>query len=82
VSAPAEPRGTKAGRNEQRKIAATFLNNVAVGFFLAALLQPTLALMQQSRAVTLAEWVGSATLMVASFLLSLGARYVAGLLED
>lgn len=79
---PPESRGTKAGRNEQRKIAATFLNNLAVGCFLAALLQPVLALLQQSRAVTLAEWSGSAILFVGSLGLHFGARAVAGRLED
>jgi len=43
---------SKAGRNEARKLAATFLNNVGVGFFLAGLLQPALAVLRDGGPIT------------------------------
>ena len=76
------PPGTKAGRNEQRKLRATLLNNIAVGFFLAAVLQPGLALIQQSRPVTLAEAGGSLILFMAAAAFATAGRWVAGRLED
>ena len=81
LPAPERP-GSKAGRNEQRKLAATFLNNVAVGCLLAAFLQPALAYMQASREVTLAERLGSAILLMVSLGLFLAGRSLAGRLED
>ena len=46
-------RGSKSGRNEGRKLAATALNNTGVAFVLAAFLQPALAYLQQRRGVDL-----------------------------
>jgi hypothetical protein len=75
-------RGTKAGRNEQRKITATLLNNLAVGCFLAAFLQPALAVIQAARAVTLADGAGSLILTAIGGVLFVTARTFAGRLED
>lgn len=82
TSEPDEPRGTKAGRNEQRKIAATFRNNAAVALVLAAFLQPALAVMQGARTITLVEGLGSLILVSAAFVLYRSAKRSAGLLED
>jgi hypothetical protein len=48
---PPAQRGSKAGRNEGRKLTATALNNTGVAFVLAALLQLALAYLQQQRSV-------------------------------
>ena len=79
ASAPAV---SKATRNERRKLLATFFNNLAVGFVLAAFLQPALALVQQTRAVQPAEWLGSVLLAAVSVVCILVARVMVGGLED
>lgn len=48
-----EPRAvSKAGRNERRKLLATFVNNLAVASALAAIVQPAIAILREGRAFT------------------------------
>lgn len=47
--APAPPVGSKAGRNERRKLLATLLNNLCAASLIAAVLQPAVTLVRQER---------------------------------
>ena len=73
---------SKAGRNEQRKLIATALNNAGVAFALAAVLQPALAYVQQNRRFDLASSEAAAMFLAAAFVLFVIARAIAGRLED
>ncbi|MFL4974816.1 MAG: hypothetical protein ACJ8D8_11160 [Microvirga sp.] len=75
-------RGSKAGRNEARKLTATALNNAGVAFVLAALLQPALAYLQQQRSIDFPVMVGSTIFMVVGVLLCWLARRSVRKLED
>lgn len=75
-------RGTKAGRNEVRKLAATFLNNVGTAWFLAALLQPALAVVREGQVFDNADMASSAGLIAVAALFLAGARAVAWRMED
>lgn len=77
-----KPRGSKAGRNEARKLTATALNNTGVAFALAALLQPALAFVQQARGVDLAVVVASTIFLIVSGVLFWLARRAVRELED
>jgi len=75
-------RGSKAGRNEKRKLLATFINNLAAAFTLAGVLQPALALVQHQRTVTSAELTGSAAFLLVALVFLISARYIVSGLED
>lgn len=62
----------KLRRNEGRKLRATFLNNVGVAFFVAAILQPILLFLQQGE-----FGAGSVVFSVGSLLVSGGSVYLA-----
>lgn len=81
---PPAPRlwGGKVGRNEARKLAATFSNNVGVAFFLAAFLQPSLAFVQQDRSLDLVIVLASTTVFVVAVAGFVGAQVVVRRLED
>ncbi|HZB36536.1 MAG TPA: hypothetical protein VE443_00850 [Beijerinckiaceae bacterium] len=79
---PPAQRGSKAGRNEGRKLTATALNNTGVAFVLAALLQPALAYLQQQRSVDFPVMVGSTIFMAVGVLLCWLARRSVRKLED
>lgn len=51
VAAP--PVGSKAGRNERRKLMAGLLNNLCAAALVAALLQPALSLLRHERPFTI-----------------------------
>lgn len=79
---PKRRSGSKAGRNEGRKLAATFFNNAALAFLLAAVLQPLLALMRDRQSVTSSVAV-TIFLLMAIALTFLGvAQMIARRLED
>lgn len=73
---------SKAARNEQRKLLATFLNNIAVALFLAAFLQPVLAVVQGQRLVAVAELLASSILISIGSVLLIAVQVVASWLED
>jgi hypothetical protein len=75
-------RGSKIGRNEARKLAATFANNVGVAFFLAASLQPALTFVQRERALTLAAGLGSTIFLLLAVAGFLTAQATVRRLED
>lgn len=81
---PPAPRlwGGKVGRNEARKLAATFSNNVGVAFFLAAFLQPSLAFVQQDRVLGLATAGASAIFFLLAIIGLLIGQTIARRLED
>lgn len=72
----------KVGRNEARKLLATWLNNVSVGFVLAGSLQPLLGLVQRQRSISLAESGLSAILFGIAVVAFFGAQRIAKRLED
>lgn len=74
--------GSKAGRNKGRELVATFLNNVAVGFFLAAVLQPLLAVMRDGRPIDMAAIVSTFLLGFVSAMCVWIAQAIARRLED
>lgn len=83
-NSPPAPRlwGGKVGRNEARKLAATFLNNVGVAFFLATFLQPALAFVQQNRSLDLVIVLASTTFFLVAAAGFIGAQVIARRLED
>lgn len=74
--------GSKAGRNEGRKLAATFLNNVGVAFALAAVLQPALAVTREGQPLTATVVLSSFFFAVVSAMLAAAAQWIARRLED
>lgn len=74
--------GSKAGRNEARKLAATFINNVGVGFFLAGVLQPLLALARSEQAFTTTVAISAFLFGAAGLILAFLAQAIAKRLED
>lgn len=75
-------RGSKSGRNEGRKLAATALNNTGVAFVLAAFLQPALAYLQQRRGVDFEVALASAIFLLVGAACVVAAQLVVRRLED
>jgi len=80
--APALPQGTKAGRNERRKLFATLLNNLCAASLIAALLQPALTLIRQERSVTTNDYVAVLVFGLVGLMLHAAGQVVAARLED
>lgn len=76
------PAEGKAGRNEARKLRATWLNNVSVAFTIAGVLQPSLAFAQAVRQVSVAEWVASAIFLTVGAALFFAAQAIVRTMED
>lgn len=57
----------KAGRNESRKLLATFLNNLGLALFIAGLVQPVLATVTEGRSYLISGlWITFAFLLVSA----------------
>ena len=82
ANSSADRRGSKAGRNEGRKLTASALNNGGVAFVLAGLLQPALAFVQQQRPIDLAGGIASLIFLAVSGVLFWVAQRVVRGLED
>ncbi|MDP1632402.1 MAG: hypothetical protein Q8L66_13385 [Caulobacter sp.] len=79
---PAPPVGSKAGRNERRKLLATLLNNLCAASLIAALLQPALSLVRQERTFTAKDYLALLVFgLVGLILHGVGRGFAAGL-ED
>lgn len=72
----------KAGRNEARKLRATWLNNGSLALVVAGLIQPVLGLVQQQRAFTWPEAIASFAFLVGGYMLYEWSRAVAKQMED
>ena len=80
--APAPPVGSKAGRNESRKLLATPLNNLSTASLVAALIQPTLTVIRQERPFTTGDYVVVFVFGLGGFILHTIGRVVVTGLED
>ncbi len=78
----ARPRGSKAGRNEARKLAAAFLNNAGLAFFLASVLQPIIAYVRERQPVTDEIVLGAFLLAAIAATLAASAQIIGRRLED
>ena len=78
---PGKP-GNKTSRNEGRKLMATFLNNVGVGWALAALLQPTLSVLREGRGFGLADALSAFLFGVIAIMFVVAAQVVVARLEE
>lgn len=85
AASPSEPpslRGTKAGRNEARKLRAALLNNLAAALLLAAFVQPILSVIREARTFSGAELGASFAFFVASVIFFAFGQLIALRLED
>lgn len=73
---------SKSARNEQKKLLGTFFNNISVALFLAAGLQPVMAIAQGQRSVEVAELLLSAILIAVGALLLVVAQVMVSWIED
>ncbi len=78
---PPKP-GSKAGRNEARKLIATFINNVGVGFMLAAFVQPALAYLRDNEPIRVSSMIVAFLFAVIGIILGTLAQRIARRLED
>jgi hypothetical protein len=74
--------GTKAGRNERRKILGTFLNTIGAAALLLGLLQPGLLVLSGVRVISGGELVAGLVFTVVGVTLHAVAQVVVSRLED
>jgi hypothetical protein len=79
---PPSQAGSKAGRNERRKLAATAFNNGGVAAGLAASIQPLIFYLQTRRELDFQTVGGSLILLVAAGGCFAVAQAIAARLED
>lgn len=80
--APAPPVGSKAGRNERRKLLATLLNNLCAASLIAAIIQPAVTLVRQEHPFTTLEFVTMLVFGLVGFILHGVGRALVASLED
>ena len=80
--APAPPAGSKAGRNESRKLLATLANNLCAASLIAGVLQPALTLLRQEHPLTFSDVVAALVFGLAGLTLHLVGRAFVATLED
>ncbi len=80
--APAPPRGSKAGRNERRKLFATLLNNLCAASLIAAILQPAVTLVRQERLFTTHDFVTMLVFGLIGLILHAVGQAIVASLED
>ena len=79
---PAPPSGSKAGRNERRKLLATLLNNLCAAPLIAAIVQPAVTLARQERPFTTLEFVTMLVFGIIGFILhGVGRALVASFVD-
>lgn len=74
--------GSKAGRNERRKLSAALLNNLCTASLVAALIQPALTLIRQERLLTINDYAAVLVFGVVGLTLHAMSQVVAAGLED
>ena len=79
---PAPPQGSKAGRNERRKLLATLLNNLCAASLIAAILQPAVTLVRQERLFAAHDFVTMLVFGLIGLILHAAGRAFAAGLED
>ncbi|MBI5940066.1 MAG: hypothetical protein HY859_06535 [Caulobacterales bacterium] len=82
IPPPAAPVGSKAGRNERRKLLATLLNNLCAASLIAAIVQPAVTLVRQERPFTTLEFVTMLVFGLVGFILHGVGRALVASLED
>lgn len=82
VPAPPTLPGSKAGRNESRKLLATLLNNLSAASLIAAIVQPAVTLVRQERLFTTPDFVTMLVFGLIGLTLHVAGRVVAASLED
>lgn len=80
--APPPLQGSKAGRNERRKLLATLLNNLCAASLIAAIVQPAVTLVRQERPFTNLEFVTMLVFGLIGFILHGVGRALVASLED
>lgn len=81
-SPPVPPVGSKAGRNESRKLLATLANNLCAAALIAGVLQPALTLVRQERPLSFSDVVSALVFGLAGLTLHLVGRAFVETLED
>lgn len=79
---PAPPMGSKAGRNERRKLFATLANNLCAALLIAALLQPALTFFRHERPFTTNDVVVALVFGLIGITLHAIGQTIAARLED
>ncbi|MDO8296563.1 MAG: hypothetical protein Q7T19_09010 [Caulobacter sp.] len=79
---PAPPAGSKAGRNERRKLLATLVNNLCAASLIAGVLQPALTLVRQERPLVISDVIAALVFGLAGLTLHLVGRAFVVTLED
>lgn len=79
---PAPPLGSKAGRNERRKLLATLANNLCAASLIAGVLQPALTLVRQERLLTISDVIAALVFGLGGLTLHLVGRAFVATLED
>ncbi len=80
--APPPLQGSKAGRNERRKLLATLLNNLCAASLIAALLQPALSLVRQERPFSANDYLAMLVFGLVGLTLHAAGLAIATGLED
>jgi hypothetical protein len=80
--APTPLSGSKAGRNERRKLLATLANNLCAASLIAAILQPAVTIIRQERPFTTNDYIVVLVFGLVGFMLHAAGRGVAAGLED
>ena len=81
-STPPSPAGSKAGRNESRKLLATLANNLCAASLIAAVLQPAVTLVRQERLFEVHDFIAMLVFGLSGLTLHLAARRLVAKLED
>lgn len=76
------PHGSKAGRNEGRKLFASFLNTLAAASTVAALVQPSIGIVREARPLSRAETSAAFIFVLIGVTLHAAAQIVVRRLED
>ena len=75
-------KGTKAGRNERRKLLASLLNTVSAASLLVGLIQPALTLISGTRVLGARDVVAAVVFFALAAILHVFAQMVVARLED
>lgn len=79
---PRSSTGSKAGRNERKKLTAALFNNLSAAALVASVLQPALTILRQERPVVINDYVAVLVFGLIGLTLHTLSQIVATELED
>lgn len=79
---PSPPLGSKAGRNERKKLTAALFNNLSAAALVASVLQPALTILRQERPVAISDYVAVLVFGLIGLTFHTLSQVVAAGLED